>query len=1386
MDLSNYVMVGRYDLPEPTRTTAPSGNLLGQEASGVTYNWDTNTLFIIGDGGTSVTQVDLEGNLIDTMTLASGSSAQGTEFYDTESITYVGNGKFVFTEERDRQIVQFTYAAGTTLTRANAQTVDLGTNIGNVGLEGISYDPLTGGFLLVKEKDPLGLFQTTVDFATGTASNGSSTTVNSTNLFDPALVGTTDLSDVYALSSNPVLSTGVDGDHILVLSQESGKIVELDRSGNIISTLNLTAPATTSGIDLAAMTVEGLTVGPDGTLYIVNEEGGGDFDHPQLWVFKPLSEVNSAPTAVTLSGEVSSILENSSTASRIKVASVSVTDPDGFGTNALSLSGADAASFEVDATGLYLKAGVTLDAETKASYEVTVNVDDASEGATPDASTNFALSVTNIVNEGADGSLAITEVAPWSSGDSPVAADWFELTNTGSTAISLSGWKMDDGSYSFASAVAMSGISTIAAGESVIFIEAPTAATPTQISALVSSFVNVWFGGTAPAGLQIGTYGGSGVGFGTSGDAVNVFDSTGTLRASVSFGASTVDRTFDNSAQLNSTSLTTHVAISTLSTAGTNGAFISASGEETGSPGSANGVPAPVNQAPTALSLTGEITSLGDNADTTSAIKLATIAVTDDGLGTNTLYLSGTDAAVFEIVGNGLYLKAGTSLDALTKSHYDVVVNVDDTTVGATPDRTVSFALDLTHVEPLEVRITEVAPWSSGNSPVGADWFEVTNTGEATIDLSGWKMDDGSNSFGSAVELIGVGSLAAGESAIFVEGSAATVTSFIDIWFGGVAPDGFKIGYYSGSGVGMSTGGDGVNLFDSGGAHMAGVSFGASPVAAPFATFDNAEGLDGVTLTTLSAVAVNGAFTAAVDANEIGSPGAIAETGTLYISEVAPWSSGNSPVGADWFEITNTTHNAIDISGWKMDDGSASFATAFALNGVTSIGVGESVVFVEGTAATAAALISTWFGGNPPAGLKVGYYSGSGLGMSTGGDGVTLFNAAGVEQARVTFGASPTGPDFATFINTSGAVTAALTDLSVAGVDDAFTAVNDSHEIGSPGDLQPLANSAPVFTSPNAFSADENQGLAAQLTATDIDGDAFTFSIAGGLDGALFAIDANTGAISFIASPDYESPADSNGDNVYEIDVAVDDGQGHVGEASITVAVTDVAEPGQVISGTRRVDILTGGNGDDVINGEGNDDVVSGGDGNDSLLGGTGNDQIAGGRGSDLLSGDAGKDNLSGDVGQDILFGGGGVDMVDGGDDNDQLFGGDSSDTLHGSAGDDILEGGDGMDYLTGGIGSDSFVFVSAMTGGDHIVDFETGIDHIQLDATALGLAAGPLDPAMLEYGSKAADAGATFVYDSATGKLWFDDDGKGGHGAKLIAVLDNHAAITSADFILV
>ncbi|WP_299417037.1 DUF4214 domain-containing protein [uncultured Sulfitobacter sp.] len=92
------------------------------------------------------------------------------------------------------------------------------------------------------------------------------------------------------------------------------------------------------------------------------------------------------------------------------------------------------------------------------------------------------------------------------------------------------------------------------------------------------------------------------------------------------------------------------------------------------------------NAAPTALDLTSVTTDIDEKTDTTTRIKIADIAVTDDGNGSNELGLSGSDANLFEIDGAELFLRAGTSLDHAVKTQLDVTVTVEDPSVGSSPD----------------------------------------------------------------------------------------------------------------------------------------------------------------------------------------------------------------------------------------------------------------------------------------------------------------------------------------------------------------------------------------------------------------------------------------------------------------------------------------------------------------------------------------------------------------------------------------------------------------------------------------------------------------------------------------------------------------------------
>ncbi len=89
----------------------------------------------------------------------------------------------------------------------------------------------------------------------------------------------------------------------------------------------------------------------------------------------------------------------------------------------------------------------------------------------------------------------------------------------------------------------------------------------------------------------------------------------------------------------------------------------------------------PNDTAPT-VALTNAVVSIPEDTDLSTSVKVADIAVTDDGLSTVALALSGDDAGLFEIVDNGgaleLHLSAGAALDFETNGTLDVTVEATD------------------------------------------------------------------------------------------------------------------------------------------------------------------------------------------------------------------------------------------------------------------------------------------------------------------------------------------------------------------------------------------------------------------------------------------------------------------------------------------------------------------------------------------------------------------------------------------------------------------------------------------------------------------------------------------------------------------------------------
>ena len=107
--------------------------------------------------------------------------------------------------------------------------------------------------------------------------------------------------------------------------------------------------------------------------------------------------------------------------------------------------------------------------------------------------------------------------------------------------------------------------------------------------------------------------------------------------------------------------------------------------------------------------------------------------------------------------------------------------------------------------------------------------------------------------------------------------------------------------------------------------------------------------------------------------------------------------------------------------------------------------------------------------------------------------------------------------------------------------------------------FDPVDNTPPTIDTPATATVDEGSTAVLDVNATDLEGSDITYEIVGGDDAALFEIDAVTGQVSFLAAPDFETPLDLDGDNVYDVIVSASDG-GAASEQTLAITVANVEE----------------------------------------------------------------------------------------------------------------------------------------------------------------------------------------------------------------------------------
>ncbi len=195
-----------------------------------------------------------------------------------------------------------------------------------------------------------------------------------------------------------------------------------------------------------------------------------------------------------------------------------------------------------------------------------------------------------------------------------------------------------------------------------------------------------------------------------------------------------------------------------------------------------------INESPT-IALTNTTTTFAEDTDTSSAVRVADIVISDDALGTNTLSVSGNDSILFEIVGSEVRMLAGTGLDFETSPSLELSVEVDDMAIGSMPDDMASISISIIDInEPPTIALTNTTTTFAENS----DTSSAVQVAEIVIadDVLGINTVSISGSDAGLFEIVGSElRLMAGISLDFETNPSLDVTVVIDDAAVGAMPD---------------------------------------------------------------------------------------------------------------------------------------------------------------------------------------------------------------------------------------------------------------------------------------------------------------------------------------------------------------------------------------------------------------------------------------------------------------------------------------------------------------------------------------------------------------------------------------------------------------------
>jgi uncharacterized protein YjiK len=226
---------------------------ISRNASGLTHDHRTNTLYLAVNNPAEIVELSTEGRVLRRIPV------QGVE--DLEGVTHVRDDEFFLIDERHQRIHWITIRPDTTcIDVAGAPQMALGVLLnGNLGFEGVAWNSGRDLLFVAKEKAPSRIFH-----IAGLLPDSRDKPLNlQIQEWRPKVDPGRFLLDLSSLSLHD--RTG----HLLVLSDESRFLAQYSKTGELVSMMPLWRGW--HGLKRSIPQAEGVTTDAQGALYIVSE-----------------------------------------------------------------------------------------------------------------------------------------------------------------------------------------------------------------------------------------------------------------------------------------------------------------------------------------------------------------------------------------------------------------------------------------------------------------------------------------------------------------------------------------------------------------------------------------------------------------------------------------------------------------------------------------------------------------------------------------------------------------------------------------------------------------------------------------------------------------------------------------------------------------------------------------------------------------------------------------------------------------------------------------------------------------------------------------------------------------------------------------------------------